>query len=184
MLIALSIESLREWRADQNLVREARATIAREIGDNKRDVDSVIAHAMTRHKNLETALQLANDLLARGTSTIDRIDLGVSLADLSKAGWQSAERTGALNRMEYAEVQKYSRVYGLQELYDVRQQRVLDRLAAASAIFGQDDPLKAPRGDVETFRAQVLALRAELGFMDQFAERLRESYEKALKDRP
>ncbi len=36
----------------------------------------------------------------------------------SSAGWRTAERTGALSHMPYAEVQRYSLLYDLQDLYD------------------------------------------------------------------
>jgi len=63
ILIALSLEGVRESIRDRALVREARENIRREIADNKREVDNEISAIPARSKKLDTALRLANELL-------------------------------------------------------------------------------------------------------------------------
>jgi hypothetical protein len=181
VLIALSVDSLREWQQHRSLAREARQTIAREMADNRREVDAALAAAPDRDRRLDAALRLANELLAGTPSASYEIELGLGLSEMSRTGWQSAERTGALSHMEYGEVQKYARIYALQELYESTQRRAVEHLSAALALFSQNDPTAAPRADVEVFRREVLALRAELTFLDQFGEQLTKGYEHALK---
>jgi hypothetical protein len=108
VLIALSLEGLLEWRHHRTLVREARENISREIADNKKELVGSLQNADGRKKDIDTALRLANELLNTGKSAVHEIDLGLSLAELSAASWQSAERTRALGHMEYSEVQEYS----------------------------------------------------------------------------
>src|SRR5207302_1432447 len=55
VLIALSLEGVRETIRDRALVREARANIKREIADNKREVDQEIAEMDARAKKVDTA---------------------------------------------------------------------------------------------------------------------------------
>ena len=70
VLIALSVDGLREWNQYRMLVREARATIAREIVENKREVDISLSEVENRRTNIRNAVTLANDLLATKKSAI------------------------------------------------------------------------------------------------------------------
>jgi hypothetical protein len=63
ILIALSLEGVRESMRDRALVREARENIHREIADNKREVDDEIGAMADRGKKIDVALHFANELL-------------------------------------------------------------------------------------------------------------------------
>jgi hypothetical protein len=175
VLIALSFEGVREWWHYRSLVSEARETILRELEDNRKEVASVLNGTAGRRQNLSNAIRLADELLAKKTPTIHEINLGFELADLSSASWQSADRTGALAHMDYAEVQKYSRVYGHQELFAQRQRTGVEQLGLAMGIL-QSDPTEATPRDLELFRQRVIELRATLDIEEQLAKRLVKSY--------
>ena len=182
VLIALSVDSLREWNQYRMLVREARATIAREITENKREVDISLSEVKSRRANISNAVRLANDLLATKKSAISEFKLGFSIAEVSSAGWQSAEQTGALSHMDYSEVQKYSRLYAFQELFATQQRQAVQRIAAAIAILSDSsDPHDAQSEDLRAFRQHLLALGGELEVERQLAERLSGLYAEALK---
>jgi hypothetical protein len=176
VLIALSIESVREWNHYRTLVAEAREMIRRELADNKKEVEGVLNGIPERQKNLVAAIQLADELLAKKEPTVHQLALNFELADLSEASWQTAERTGALSHMDYAEVQNYSRLYGRQELYSARQRLAVDQLGLAMGIL-QADPTEATPRDLELFRQRVIELRATLGIEEQLAQRLVKEYE-------
>jgi hypothetical protein len=180
VLIALSVDSLREWNQYRMLVSEARATSGREIADNQREVDIALSDVETRKTNIRTALTLANDLLATKKSDIQEFRLGFALAELSAAGWHSAERT-ALGHMEYSEVQKYSRLYAFQELYVAQQRQAVQRLAAAIALLSDTNPHEAQPDDLRAFRQHLLVLGGELDVEGQLAKKLSELYAEALK---
>jgi hypothetical protein len=179
VLIALSLEGLLEWNHNWSLVREARETITREITDNKKEMDGQLAGLDARRSDLDNAPRLANELLNAKQSDIRKINLVLSFAELNSASWQSAERTGALGHMDYAEVQKYSGLYELQNLFAVQQRQSLGRVASALAALG-DDPYTAPPRDLELFRQHVLALRADLVIERQLGQRPSEAYAKML----
>ncbi|HET9949168.1 MAG TPA: hypothetical protein VFQ22_09625 [Longimicrobiales bacterium] len=181
VLIALGLEGLRQWAADRALVREAHADIRREIMDNLAELDAVAADIEARDDALDDAVRFADELLERGFTDVDEISLGFDMAELSSASWESAERTGALAEMDYADVREYARIYEAQALLEEQQRRSLDRLATASAILhASGDPTRAAPEDLLAFREQVLGLRAELDLQQQFAERLQELYRAAL----
>ena len=182
VLIALLVNGLVEARNNRNLVRDARATIAREIAANRTDLDKTLAGYDADDKALERAITFATEMLASKTTKVNELNLHVNLADVSSTAWRTAERTGALSHMDYDEVQKYSKLYDLQDLFVEQQRSMLSRLSAASAILtGDFDPDNPNPKDLENFREQVMQMSAALEVQAQFAKRLAESYADLLK---
>jgi hypothetical protein len=182
VLIALSLEGLLEWNHYRLLVREARATIAREITDNKKEIDGSLKLFDGRARNLENAGRFATEMLKSKTSEIRTLEVGFHLPELSSASWRSAERTGALARMPYAEVQRYSRVYDFQELFAERERHAVEQVSAAVAVIGRGDPHDADPKDLEAFRQVIVARQGELFIERQMAQRLSEMYQAALRE--
>jgi hypothetical protein len=181
VLIALFLEGLVEWSDNRALVREARATIVREIADNKKELDGSLAEQGKYATNLENVLRFANDLLSKKSSGVRQLTLARSFAELSNASWQTAERTGALGHMEYDEVRRYSRIYALQEVFTSHQERALDRLSGALTAIATEDPFKTSPEDLEALRRHVLSLRADLLIERDIGAALSRAYGSELK---
>lgn len=120
ILIALSLDGIVEARRERKLVREATAHIKHEIRDNKADLDKILAIVPRRRALLDEALAGVEKL-------IDERDRGVPHdaaplrqgvvhfgIDLVSTALETAETTGALGHMPYAEVARYATAYGLQ----------------------------------------------------------------------
>ena len=183
ILIALSLEGVRESIHDRALVREARENIHREIADNRRELDGEIRAMPERSKKIANAIEFADKTLKHTSSEHDQVELQLNFPELNVAGWQTAERTGALAHMDYAEVQKYAAVYAFQEFLVQQHRRALENLSAAIGfitVADDGDPRKAPTADIERFRAQVIALRSILVIEEQLARGAIEHYKKAL----
>lgn len=183
ILIALSLEGVRESMHDRALVREARENIHREIADNKREVDGEIGAMPNRAKKIDTALRFANELLKTKHTGVHEVGLELNFPTLRAASWQTAERTGALAHMDYAEVQKYADLYAFQEFLAAQHRRAIDALSAAIGILtGSEggDPTNASPADLERFREQVISLRSILFVEEQMTSVASERYKKAL----
>ena len=183
VLIALSLEAVRETIRDRALVREARENIRREIADNKRQIDGEIAQMDERSKRFDTALRFANDLLKTKRTEIHTMELRVDFPTLSGASWQTADRTGALAHMDYAEVQKYAALYAFQDFLSSQHRRAIDAMAAALGILSNSeggDPRAAPPSELERFRQELVALKSILYVEEQMAHTASERYRKAL----
>ena len=177
VLIALLINGLVEWNNNRVLVSQARQTIADEVRSNQKDLDSTLAGMADDLKRFDNAIKFANDLLTTRKTTVNELKLHLNLADITAAGWHSAERTGALSHMPYSEVQRYSLLYDLQELYSEQQRALLSQLAGASSILAGDfDPDNPNPKDLDDFRSRVLQLRSHLAIHEQMARRLSERY--------
>jgi len=181
VLIALLTNGLVQWNSDRLLVREAHATIARELADDMNEAKLVMGSHASLMTNLDDAVQFANELLATQTLAKHSINLGFNLADLSTAAWDSAARTGALSHMDYADVQAYSSVYTRQNLFAVQQAKNMEHLTAALSLFsGGVDPAKARPDDVVHFRERVLLMKAGATVEAQLANGLIDGYGKVL----
>jgi hypothetical protein len=182
VLIALSLEGMLEWNHYRLLVREAKETIARELADNKKELEGAFKAYERRAQNLENASRLVSEILASKKSGIQTMEVGANLPELSSASWRSAERTGALAHMSYADVQRYSRVYDVQDMLVEQQRRVLQQVGIALAALGGNDPFHADAKDLDRFRQIVLSMRGELVIEQQLAQELIKRYETALKE--
>ncbi len=121
-------------------------------------------------------------MLTAKKTNINKLDFSLNMADLSSSGWRTAERTGALSYMDYAEVQRYSMLYDFQDLIVERQRNMLGQLAAATAILAPGfDPDKPNTKDLELFRERLMTLHGSLLIHTNMAKRLAENYAKALK---
>ena len=184
VLIALLINGMVEWNNNRALVAQARQTIADEVRGNKKDLDSTLTGMADDVKQFDNALKFANDLLTSRKTSISELKLHLNLADVTAAGWHSAERTGALSHMPYTEVQRYSLLYDLQDLYTEQQRALLGQLAAASSILSGDfNPDNPNPKDLEDFRNRVLQLRSHLVIHEQMARRLAERYAEVIAGR-
>ena len=181
VFIALFVDSLVEWNQYRRLVQEARATLKREMAYNKQEVESSVASVDGAMRDFDNAISFADDMIRTGKSSIRQVNLGLNLADLTAAGWQTAERTGALTHMDYAEVQELSKLYTLQELVAAQQRTALEHLTQASGYLVVGEPTKdIGVKDFETFRFQVMTLRADVVMLQKFALRLAENYGEVL----
>jgi hypothetical protein len=180
VLIALGVDAIVERRAHRALVEEARAMIALELQDNRRELAGDTGKPVDRSKGFRDALQFTSDFLAGKRTAVTEFNLGAQMATLSSASWQTAERTGALSYMSYTEVRKYSEIYALQDLFQAQQRRLIEKVTAALAVVGAGDPNKGTRRDIELFRENVMAVLGELYAEESLGKQLLAGYEKAL----
>jgi len=183
ILIALSLEGILEWRHHRNLVREAKENITVELAGNKRAVDTSLAGLPTQVKNYRNALNFAGEKLKNKHTEINELTIGFAVPSISAVAWKTAETTGALGHMKYAEVQKYAEVYDVQELYVRTEAQKLARVSQVEAIVMDGDPNKASLKDLESFRQQILVALADLVTEESLAKELSQAYGKVLAEK-
>jgi hypothetical protein len=115
ILMALLIDGLVEVRREHNLVAEAHAAIAAEISDNAKALDNALPSLDSVQATLYEMLQATDEILANGTTTKAYGNFGLIIPRLTRASWESAERTGALGYMDYAQVRDYASLYSAQD---------------------------------------------------------------------
>jgi hypothetical protein len=179
VLIALSVDGVVEWRRERALVREAQAAIDLEIASNLRDLDETLPGLEAHQRALARALRFADDLIATGKTEVHEVRFGFNIASLNRASWQTADRTGALALMDYADVKGYAELYSFQELFVAEQHRLVEQIASLTAVLygGKDgDPTRLRPRDLEVFRLRVLDATGAIDLHRRLAAQLVAAY--------
>ncbi len=179
VLIALSVDTLREWRSNRALAAEAHANIQAEIRQNLQQLDIVIAGFKDARTDLSQARELAQSRLD-GTPPGDRqLNLGVRLAGLSSAAYDTAGITGAFAHMDQQDVQRLAAVYRMQQRFDAAQdQAMVDVGMLTAAADGALDDDRPP--DPDALRAWMRRIESAVGAVNlryQMATLLKPAYE-------
>ena len=181
ILIALTLEALVEQRHYRVLADEARETITSEIKDNAQELQSVLKQITESGRSIEAARIVVEELLATRKSNATEFSLDAHMAELSSSSWQTAQHTGALSHMPYSEVQTFSKVYSMQDLFLDHQRRSFERLASAlSLLRAGGDPHKTPPEDLRALRTQILEHQANVFLQQKLGEGLLKAYQKIL----
>ena len=182
VLIALLINGLVEWNNNRELVEQARATIQREVEANVKELEGLPDSVKKSEGELARALQFADELLANGKTDVNSLSLNFTLATLNASGWQTADRTGALAHMDYDEVEKYSEIYNMQQLFDEQQRKAVDLVASSITLVASGfDPGKASVQELGEFRRRILLLQSNLLVTRQLGEQLMKGYQEFLR---
>jgi hypothetical protein len=134
LLIAVGIEAAVEHHQHRELAREARETMKEEIRKNAESTNEALRDISGEQQRMKGNLagvrkvQLnpndpsANDL---------KLDFSYNTTGLDDTGWKTAQATGALAFMPYAESTKYSAIYGAEQAF----LKAEDQLADDEAHF-------------------------------------------------
>lgn len=159
ILIALWVDGLVEARRERALVRDAHAAIGRELAENLEALSGTLPSLDEHERALRTGLRFADDMRKRGKSDVNQLNFGFVIPILNRASWQSAERTGALGYMAFADVKAYAEIYELQDLVVTDQRQQFGRISDVTArLLGGEkgDPHLMRPAEVEAFRSRIL----------------------------
>ena len=147
LLIAVGIEGCVELHREHKLVSDARATMREEIQHNsdtmKDAVASVEKQQVAMQKNIDTLTRILENPKDKEAQKAS-IDADFGTVGLHDTAWKTAQTTGALSFMPYAEAQRYSDVYGTQQDFLNQQDKILEDEAqflgvVAKTNFGHKD---------------------------------------------
>jgi hypothetical protein len=142
LLIAVGIEGCVELYREHSLVREARQTLREEIEYNSHKMDDAVSQiegektAIAQDiKVLTRILENPKDKDAQNAS----INADFSMVGLHDTAWKTAQTTGALAYMPYAESQRYADLYGTQQEFQTQQGKILDDEARFLGVMSKTD---------------------------------------------
>jgi hypothetical protein len=133
LLIAVGIEGGVEWYHHHELAAEARATMTSEIRKNARTtneaMDTIRSEQKTAKDSLAGLLKIQlnpNDPAASNLS----LHIGYDTVDLDDTGWRTAQATGALAYMPYAESERFSTIYESEQAFLKAEEKLAEDEAA------------------------------------------------------
>jgi hypothetical protein len=147
LLIAVGIEGCVELHREHKLVQEARETMREEIQHNSNEMKDALVkldqQTSTMKKNIETLTRIQENPKDKEAQNAS-ISADFSVVGLWDTAWKTAQTTGALGFMPYAEAQRYSNVYGSQQDFLNQQDKILEDEAQfiglmAKTNFGHND---------------------------------------------
>jgi hypothetical protein len=129
LLIAVGIEVCVELHREHKLVREARETMREEIQHNSDSMKGAVVkldqQQAVMKKNIETLTRIQENPKDKALQDAE-ISADFSIVGLRETAWKTAQTTGALSFMPYAEAQRYSDVYGTQRGFLDQQDKILE----------------------------------------------------------
>lgn len=179
ILIALSLEGIVEWSHHRSLVREARANLTREIRANASQLGHHLAALDRFEKERATALRLIDDVVSLRPTEINSISLNFSLSQLTSAAWRTAEATGALGYMPYAEVRRYAEAYDLQRRFEEIEAQYLRDFGNVIAMPEMSEKRRNPAEFTE-WKHRLIASRGLMFIQRALADGLRQVYNQTL----
>lgn len=186
ILIALGLEGIVEWSHHRALVHEARENIATEVRKNKETVEKSLSGIHQRQAGLNHIIDLMHRAekdrkVFKGQIT----SLGIDTHDLYSTAWQTATTSGAVTYMKYEELNRYTDVYLMQQVFTSLQDQALNQMidvgSLIEATMREDDVKNVP---VEKFQAIAQEAYKELillGALEGISGSLTKGYADLLK---
>ena len=125
VLLALAVNEWREDRQNTKLAERAQQGVLKEIASNHTELVANRADNVTMLDSLNAGL--ARIKLEAG----GRLSVEFSLSLLSSSAWKAAQATLAIHFLSFEWVERISKLYGLQELYERHQADLVGTIATA-----------------------------------------------------
>jgi hypothetical protein len=130
LFIALSLEALVEYVHHRHLVTEARENIRTEIDANRKAAEDDLNLLQTAIDNTQANIETIHRLQANPKDFHGKLLGSMDFNSPDDAAFLTARDTGALSYMPYAEVQRYSDLYFLEELVKTKS------ITVGDSVFG------------------------------------------------
>jgi hypothetical protein len=129
LLIAVGIEGCVELHREHKLVKEARSTLRDEIQNNSNSMNDAVTtldkENVVLGNNIDALTKVMRNPKDKDAQNAN-ISANFSMISLKDTAWKTAQETGALTYMPYAQAQRYSEVYNMQQDFLSQQDKILD----------------------------------------------------------
>lgn len=187
ILIALGLEGSFEWLHHRQLVHEAQASLQREISNNAMAIQRLAAVVHQRQADLNNDMTVLRYLVKNGKLPEQHeMKLGYNISSMDDVSWKTAQATGAVSYMSYAQAAAYADIYGAQdELLETQKQAARDAIVSFAPFLGPQDSgadLTPAQGAEVLQKIQIFA--AQLQLVDSLISELDKHYRQYLGGKP
>jgi hypothetical protein len=187
LLIALSLEGFVEWQHHRHLVHEAEASLHGEIQNNAKDLPANIADVHKQQGDLKNDVTVLKYLIKnRKMPEQNHMTIAFHITSFDDVSWKTAQATGALSYMSYAEAQEYADIYVTQdELFTTERQAARDAIISLGPVVNEanGDPDLTPE-QADAMKQKIEVLQGQLLLVDALMTSLDEDYKKFLAAHP
>lgn len=182
VLIALSVDTIRDWRANEALAEQARANIVSEIQRNQERLESTLKQLKTNRQGYIDLYRAAENVLAGRPDGLEQVRLNYNMASFSDAAYTTAEITGAFAQMAYEDVRRFAGLYDLQRKYTVADDAFLAIVGETAASVMMTDLEKMSRPELEELKRGLQRSLASMNGREQLGMLLGRAYAALLKE--
>jgi hypothetical protein len=187
LLIALSLEGFVEWQHHRHLVHEAQASLHDEIQNNAKDLPANIADVHKQQGDLKNDVTVLKYLIKNHKMPEqNHMTIAFHITNFDDVSWKTAQATGALSYMSYAEAQEYADIYVTQdELFTTEQQAARDAIISLGPLVNEakGDPDPTPE-QADAMKQKIEVLQGQLLLVDALMTSLDGEYKKFLAAHP
>ena len=181
ILVALYFDGLVEQRKERKLVTEAKSAVGKELAENRRELADVMAENVESRKKIVASIASIDKVLKNESTKVD-LSWSASTAELGAAAWLTAQQSGALAHMTYAEITRFNDLYERQRDYLRQQERLSDHVLVA---VGRLDTIKDTettwsRDVLSSMRALLVTALQQLSVVQTLGQAMLKSYDRAL----
>jgi hypothetical protein len=142
LLIAVGIEGCVEQYREHALVREARQTLREEIEYNSHKMDDTVPD-LERDKtaiiqNIKVLTRIVENPKDKDAQN-GSLNVDFAVVGLHDTAWKTAQTTGTLAYMPYAESQRYADIYVTQQDFLSQQEKILEDEAQFVGVMTKTD---------------------------------------------
>jgi hypothetical protein len=157
-----------EWIHHRHLVHQARATIYKEMTDNRRLLADDLTSIKDDESRIAADIKLLTELRAGARFEHASLQYHVDWSSFADSAWRTAEATGALNYMDYETAQTLSEIYGQQHIVTSRGLQVFDlQNRAIAPIYITGDPNLMSKDEIQLTLQRSADLLADLRGLGQ-----------------
>jgi hypothetical protein len=184
ILIALGLEQAVEAYRHHELAENARAGILSELRDNKKSIDAALEKVNVLQQEHRDTIRTLDLFLAKQPLKEASLAIHFNFPTLTSTSWSTAQSTGALSLMNYAEVKRFAGVYDTQQVVLKLHDEILHATSlAAGRIDSGAHPDKAPPDELKEMRLLVQQSLTEITIWVQVASQLSKQYAAALMEK-
>lgn len=173
LFIALTLEAAVEALHHRHLVKEARASIRREIEENRKLAAANLISVQQDQERIEKDIQAL--IALRGGAKLEHGGLHYTIdwEGFSDSAWRTAQSTGAINYMDYESTQALTGLYVQQGIVSDRSLAVFDAQSRAIApVFFTGDPNLMSKDEIQIVLLRSADVLSDLTALGQLLKEL------------
>jgi hypothetical protein len=173
LLIAISLEQTLEYFQHRHQAEHTREMLAAEMADNDRIQQRARSFLAMHEDYLFSDLAVLDRLRHHALQPTDRIVLFHPPTDFADSAWQTAQQSGAIALLSYAETERYAFIYSVQAEFGVTIADSMTALQNANTMFYAgpadrfDKKHAAQAAPAQAFAGEFGEARAHLAFEEQ-----------------
>jgi hypothetical protein len=182
LLIALSLEGLVEWQHHRHLVHEAQESLHSEIESNAKGLQGITNDIHKQQVDLKKDAVVLKYIIKNGKPPEDAgMDITFRITSFDSVSWRTAQSTGALSYMSYADAQKFSEIYYIQDqVAGVEQVAARDAILSLAPFTNEDKSESLSREEAVAVKEHIEILQGQLMLLDSLVAALDKKYKQFL----